>query len=47
MQYFLILTLACALVQYVVAPPVNQKKKDGEHPNENEVEDMDEMVRSL
>ncbi|XP_076225062.1 nucleobindin 1 isoform X3 [Nomia melanderi] len=43
MQYFLIFILTCAMVQYVVAPPVNQKKKDGEHTNENEVEDMDEM----
>ncbi|KZC04767.1 Nucleobindin-2 [Dufourea novaeangliae] len=44
MQYILPLILICTLVQFVVAPPVNKKTKDGEHNSENEVDDAEEMV---
>ncbi|XP_078043705.1 nucleobindin 1 isoform X4 [Augochlora pura] len=43
MQHFLLLALACTVVQYVVAPPVNQKK-DEKHDIENEIEDPDELA---
>ncbi|XP_033330765.1 nucleobindin 1 isoform X4 [Megalopta genalis] len=43
MQYFLLLALTCTVVQYVVAPPVNQKK-DEKLDIENEIEDPDEMA---
>lgn len=47
MQYFLLFVLLSAAVQLSVAPPVNQKTKDGEHDSENEIEDVEERVSSL
>ncbi|XP_076622787.1 nucleobindin 1 isoform X2 [Colletes latitarsis] len=44
MKYFLLFILIIATVQLSVAPPVNQKNKDGEHDGENEVDDVDEMA---
>ncbi|XP_076681680.1 nucleobindin 1 isoform X2 [Andrena cerasifolii] len=42
MQYFLLFVLLSVVVQLSVAPPVNQKAKDGEHDSENEIEDVEE-----
>ncbi|KOC61515.1 Nucleobindin-2 [Habropoda laboriosa] len=49
MRNFLSFLLICVLVQLSVAPPVNQKNKDGErdNENENEVEDVEETPDAM
>ncbi|XP_053970813.1 nucleobindin-2 isoform X2 [Hylaeus volcanicus] len=44
MKYFLLLVSIIITVQLSVAPPVNQKTKDGEHDGNNEVEEVEEMA---
>lgn len=43
MKYTLLLVLVSLAVQVSVAPPVNQNKKDGEHSDENKIEDKEDM----